>query len=110
MIGLAPILAARPVAQLLGFPSAHDTPTTRLFARLFGVRDIGLGILVLWALQDGALLHFVLLFNAAHDLADALVIGVPLVHKQGIDRAAYFSLACALGGLMCWLITWGLMA
>jgi hypothetical protein len=110
MMGLAPILGARPVAQLLGFPSAHDTPTTRLFARLFGVRDIGLGILVFWALQDVAMLRFVFLFNAAHDLADALVIGVPLVHKQGIDRAAYLSLACALGGLMCWLITWWLLA
>ena len=51
LLGIAPFVAARPSARLLGFPVDHDNPTTRLMARLFGVRDIGLGVLVFYGLQ-----------------------------------------------------------
>lgn len=103
LIGLGPIAAARPVARLLGFPDAHDNPTTRLMARLFGIRDIGLGALMLAALHGQASLGFALLFNAAHDVADAAAISVPLLRRQGIDRAAGLSLLFALGGCATWL-------
>jgi hypothetical protein len=106
VLGLVSIFGIAPAVRLLGVPPAHDTPTARLFARLFGVRDIGLGVLVLWSLERPGVLPFVLLFNAAHDLADALMIAVPLVRRQGIDRTAGLSLAFALGGLSLWLVAW----
>lgn len=107
-LGLAPILAAGPASRLLGFPPEHDNASTRLFGRLFGIRDIGLGVLVLFVADDPLLLWWSFVFNALHDLGDACVIAVPLLRKQGIDRAACLSLTFALGGLLCWLISLGL--
>lgn len=105
-IGLAPIVAPRLTAALIGFPTSHDNPTSRLMGRLFGVRDIGLGVLVLAALHGHASLRFALLFNAAHDLGDAVAIAVPLLRRQGIDRAALISLALATLGGVSWLVLW----
>ena len=105
-LGLAPIVAARPASNLLGFPRDHDNPTTRLMARLFGVRDIGLGVLAIAAVQGLASLPFVFLFQAAHDLGDAMMISAPLVKRQGIDRAAATSLAFALIGASLWIGAW----
>jgi hypothetical protein len=107
-IGLAPLLAAKQVSALLGFPAEHDTPTARLFARLFGIRDIGLGVMVWAFLPNIELLRWAFLFNALHDFGDICVIAVPLLRKQGIHRAALLSLGCAGGGLLCWLVTWWL--
>ncbi len=103
-LGLAPLVAAGPASRLLGFPEAHDTPTTRLFGRLFGIRDIGLGLLLLWVISDPVALRWVLIFNIFHDAADAIVISVPLLKRQGIDKGAGLSLGFACGGLVCWLI------
>src|SRR5438067_6844180 len=85
-IGLAPFVAAGPASRMLGFPRSHDTATARLMGRFFGVRDIGLGVLVLWALRHAEALPFVLLFNAAMDLGDLVSSAIPLVRRQGIDR------------------------
>jgi hypothetical protein len=105
-LGVAPFVAAGPAAQLVGFPAAHDTPTARLMGRLFGVRDIGLGVLVLWGLRNPAALPFVLLFNAMMDAGDLSAALAPLVRRQGIDRAAITTaLLATLGGLG-WLTTW----
>jgi Domain of unknown function (DUF4267) len=107
-IGLTPILAAGPASALLGFPRQHDTATSRLFARLFGVRDIGLGALVLLALSRPELLPFTFLFNAAHDLGDVVMIAIPMVRRQGLGRAAGLSLAFAVSGGLLWVVAWSL--
>ncbi len=104
LIGLAPIVAAAPASRLLGFPDAHDNPTARLMGRLFGVRDIGLGALVVMHLGDPAALRKAFWLNLAMDLGDAAMIAVPLARRQGIDRAAGLSLTFALGGATAWLI------
>src|SRR5437763_16427815 len=87
-IGLAPFVAPKSASRLLGFPASHDTATARLMARFFGVRDIGLGVLVMWALRHPEALPFVILFNAATDLGDLFSTAIPLVRRQGIDRGA----------------------
>src|SRR4029077_7380829 len=93
-----------PSARLLGFPAAHDNPTTRLMARWFGVRDVGLGVLVFWALRHPETLPFVILFNAAADFGDLFAIGIPLVRRQGIDRAALVSSCFALPAGLAWCL------
>ena len=103
-IGLAPIVAAGPTSRLLGFPAAHDNATARLMARWFGVRDAGLGALVVMFLSEPAALRRVLWFNLAMDVGDAVMISVPLARRQGIDRAALLSLAFALGGAAAWIL------
>jgi hypothetical protein len=103
LLGLAPFVAAERSSALLGFPREHDNPTSRLMARFFGVRDVGLGVLVFWALQHPAVLGFVCLFNALTDFADLIAIAIPLVRRQGIDGAAWRSAAFAGPAGLGWL-------
>jgi hypothetical protein len=103
LLGIAPFLAASPSARLMGFPAEHDNPTTRLMARLFGVRDIGLGVLVFYGLRHPDVLSFLIVFNALTDFADLIAIMIPLARRQGIDRAAWTSAAFALPAGAGWL-------
>ena len=104
VLGLAPIVAPAQASRLLGFPQAHDNPTARLMGRLFGVRDIGLGAIVLASFGDPAALRRARWLNLAMDLGDALMIAIPLARRQGIDRAAALSLGFALGGAAAWSV------
>lgn len=104
LIGVAPILAPSLASRLLHFPVAHDNPTARLMGRLFGVRDLGLGLLVFYALAHPEHLGPMFLFQAAMDGGDLLSIAVPLVRRQGIDKAALLSAGFALSGLLGWII------
>lgn len=104
LLGLAPIVAARATSRLLGFPEAHDNPTARLMARLFGVRDIGLGAMVVLALGHPIATHIALQVNLAMDLGDVVMISVPLLRRQGVDRAAGLCLFFALAGAAAWVL------
>jgi uncharacterized protein YjeT (DUF2065 family) len=110
VLGLAPFVAPRLSSRLLGFPQDHVNATARLMARFFGVRDIGLGALVFWALHHPAALGFVLVFNALTDFGDLGAIVIPLVRRQGIDRAALASAAFALPAGIGWLTVRMLLA
>ena len=106
LIGLVPFVATTHALRALAVPVSHDNPTGRLMARLFGMRDIGLGVLVFWATTLPEALGFVLLFNAATDFGDAGSALVPLVKRQGIDRAAGFTTALAGSAGLLWLAVW----
>ena len=103
VLGLTPFAFAARSSRLLGFPVAHDNPTARLMARMFGVRDVGLGVLVFYALAHPAILSFVLLFQALTDFGDLGAIAIPLVRREAIDRAAWSCAAFALPAGLAWL-------
>ena len=105
-LGLAPFVAARPASRLLGFPDSHDNATSRLMGRLFGVRDIGLGVLAFYALKHPEVAPFIFLFNAFMDLGDLFAISIPLVKRQGIDRAAIRSGMFAMIAVPAWLVVY----
>ena len=105
-IGLAPILAPELTLKLLGFPPEQDNPSARMMARLFGVRDVGLGAIVLASTHEERALCRSFLLNGAMDLSDAAMISIPLIDRAGIDRAAGTSLGFALGGLSAWTVGW----
>jgi len=105
-LGLAPFVAAGPASRLLGFPDKHDNPTSRLMGRLFGVRDIGLGVLAFYAIKHPETASFIFLFNAFMDLGDLFAVTIPLVKRQGIDRGAVMSGLFAMLGGFSWLIVW----
>ncbi len=104
VLGVAPFVAAGPSSRLLGFPAQHDNATARLMSRFFGVRDVGLGVLVFYGLTHPAVLAFLLLFNALTDFGDLFAIGIPLVRRQGIDRGAWTSAGFALPAGLAWLV------
>jgi hypothetical protein len=106
LLGVASIVAPSPCARLLGFPPGSDTPTARVFARLFGVRNIGLGVLVSYAVLHRELLGFMLLFNAAIDIFDLAAIAVPIVRRQGINRAAWSMTGFALSAALAWVVAY----
>jgi hypothetical protein len=107
-LGLAPFVAAGPSSRLLGFPASHDSPTARLMGRLFGVRDIGLGVLAFYALRHPEVAPFLFLFNAFMDFGDLVAVTIPLARREGIDRAAVLSGLFALTGGLGWLIVYAL--
>ena len=104
LLGLAPFVAAGPSSRLLGFPKSHDTATARLMARLFGVRDVGLGVLVFYGLRHPEALGFLVVFNALTDFGDLVATAIPLARRQGIDRGALTSAAFALPAGLAWLL------
>jgi hypothetical protein len=103
LLGLAPFIAADASSSLMGFPKEHDNPTSVLMARLFGVRDVGLGVLVFWGLKHPEALPFILIFNSLTDFGDLFAIAIPLAKRQGIDRAAWTSAGFALPVGLGWL-------
>lgn len=108
-IGVAPFIAAGPASRLLGFPAHHDNATARLMGRFFGVRDIGLGVLVLWALRHPEALPFVMLFNAFMDLGDLVSTAIPLARRDGIDRGAAGSAMMAGSAGLLWLLMFAIV-
>jgi hypothetical protein len=105
-LGIAPFVAAGPTARMLGFPASHDTATARLMGRFFGVRDVGLGVLAFYAIAHPETAPFIFLFNAFMDFGDLFAISIPLVKRQGIDRAAMASALFAVTGGIAWLVVW----
>jgi Domain of unknown function (DUF4267) len=110
VLGVVPFVAASRASRMLGVPENHDNATGRLMARLFGVRDVGLGVLVFWALLHPGALAFVLVFNALTDFGDLAAICIPLIRREGIDRAAWISAAFALPAGVGWLAVYAAMA
>src|SRR5580658_1819400 len=103
LLGLAPFVASNTASALMGFPREHDNPTMRLMARLFGVRDVGLGVIVFYGLTHPESLGFLLLLNALTDFGDLVAIAIPLARRQRIDRAAWTSVGFALPAGLGWL-------
>jgi hypothetical protein len=102
VIGAAALLAPGPTSKLLGFPRDHDNATARLMGRLFGVRDVALGVLVWRFKDDQEVAPWAYRFNAAIDAGDAASIAIAVAGRQGIDRGALSSAVPALGAAFSW--------
>ena len=103
-IGLGPIFTPKLVSWILAVPPSEDTRTALLWARLFGLRDIGLGVLVLAASSDLAMLHKAAWFNAAMDLGDASMCLIAVLRGHQIDAVAKRTALFASGGLIAWVV------
>ena len=103
VLGLAPFVAADLSARLLQLPQAQNTAAARLMARFFGVRDVGLGLIVFYALAHRELMPAAMLFNAGMDAGDLVAISIPLLRREGIDRSAWTSALFAGTAMLAWL-------
>jgi hypothetical protein len=92
LLGLTPGLAVK----LFGLPPEVDTPLARYVGRIFAVRNAVLGAMLWEARGDAARLERLATLNAVTEAVDALSATVPLVRRQGMDRAAASTFATSL--------------
>lgn len=92
-IGAAATLAPGPLLAAFGIAADEDSPTLRYFARLFGIRNAVLGVLLWQARNDPKRLETVAAINAATEILDAVAGSVPLVTRQGRDASAIAAVA-----------------
>ncbi len=83
-IGVMSIATPSLSAKIVGYPAAHDNPTARMMARLFGVRELLLAYLVIDAVRgpDGPS-PSVFAVQAAVDASDIVVQSWPLLQTRG---------------------------
>ncbi len=95
-IGGAAYVAPSVTARVFGFPADQDNGSARALGRLFAVRDVALGLLVLGLPEDNPrVAAAVYKLNALVDGGDALTAVTALVRRHGIDRAALATAATA---------------
>lgn len=91
------------VARIFGAPTEQLTPSARMLGRLFGIRNVVLGV---WALSvrdaSAAERRRCFTLNAAVDTAD-LVVLVPNLLRRDLRRTALMSSALATNAILCWL-------
>lgn len=104
VVGALGLLASRPVQVAFGLPAKQDSPAARAFARLFGIRNIALGM---WALSardsSDVVRRRCYELNAAVDIADVAVLLWPVVRRQGLARFGITSALLGTSATLAWL-------
>ena len=104
VVGALPLLAAGLARVLFGLPKKDDTPAVRTIARLFGIRNVVLG---LWVLSvraaDPDTRRRCYQLNAAVDALDGLALVWPVVRRQGLIRFGLGSATLAVSATLSWL-------
>lgn len=96
LVGGAAALAPGVLLQAFGIDATEDSPTLRYFARLFGIRNAVMGVL-LWQVRDNprALARMATL-NAATEALDAVAAAVPLATGKTKPQAAAGAIGASL--------------
>lgn len=102
LIGLAALFAPRVMVAVIGFPAAHDNPTTRLIGRLFGIREILVAGYTAAVVQEAPRQPMLYSANAALDGADALA-GLLAFVAGGNRRAAFGVVTLASAFTATWI-------
>jgi hypothetical protein len=92
--GLAAIMPGRAIVAIMT-PGA-DTEAARYVARLLGIRQIVLGVMLWQARDDRAWLRRMATLNALMEALDALATLVDLVQHRGGDRPSAATVGAAL--------------
>ena len=87
-VGLAAACLAAPdhVVRLLGFPDRSST--TRAFARMIGVRDLAIGLVLVATGPDRAVHRRAVLIAGLVDVGDALCVSVGAIRDPALRAAA----------------------
>lgn len=104
VVGALGLLANRPVQVAFGLPAKQDTPAARAFARLFGIRNVALGMWTLSA-RDGSddARRRCYELNTAVDVADVAVLLWPVLRRQGLARFGIISATLGISATLAWL-------
>ena len=88
LVGGAAALAPGALLQGFGIDPSEDSPTLRYFARLFGIRNAVMGVLLWQVRNDPRLLARMAAVNAATEALDALAAAIPLATGKTKPQAA----------------------
>jgi hypothetical protein len=102
VLGFAAILFPRPLRVVLGIPRQHDNASARMIGRLFGVREVLIAAATFTVLRRRPR-RSVYGWNALVDGGDAVLLGLTLLGRRGIPRAALNCLAVAVPLCATWL-------
>jgi len=105
VIGLGPFVAAGLVTRWLGFPASESSTSAVVFARLFGVRDIGLGAVILWSIDRPELWGPVVVLNGLTDLGDLVAFLLGMRGRPDLWRP--LGACAAIAGPAC--LAWGVV-
>lgn len=86
-LGVPAIAAPGPLLTVFGAPEGSDGPVTRYFARIFGIRNVALGLQVWDARDDAVRLRRLAGLNAAIELTDAVAGVVTAARNPEMRRA-----------------------
>jgi hypothetical protein len=104
LIGVALLFPTSLSLRLFGIPEEYDNAALRAMGRLFGIRDIALG---LWALavrdQPSDVRKVCYRVNAAVDAADICALTLGAATSKELRRAAAMSSAFGGSGLIVWI-------
>lgn len=102
VIGLGPLVAAGPLTRALGFPPGEATASATVFARLFGVRDIGLGALIAWCIPRPETWLPLIALNALTDLGDLGAFVAGMRGRPDLRRPLGLCSIVAGGAVVAW--------
>lgn len=88
LVGGAAALAPGGLLQAFGIDESEDSPTLRYFARLFGIRNAVMGVLIWQVRHDPRALARMAALNAATEALDAVAAAVPLMTGKTKPQAA----------------------
>ena len=92
--GLAAIMPGRAIGAIMTPKS--DTEATRYVARLLGIRQVVLGVMLWQSRHDRAWLRRMATLNALMEALDAAATLVALVQQRGGDRPSATTVGAAL--------------
>lgn len=104
LIGLGPIVAPGPLVGVFGFPQSEVTPSAIVFARLFGVRDIGLGAIIAWSVSRPEVWPAMMLLNGLTDTGDLLAFLAGMRGRPDLRRPMGMGAAVAGSAALAWLV------
>ncbi|MDP9326290.1 MAG: hypothetical protein M3O87_07115 [Candidatus Dormibacteraeota bacterium] len=102
-VGAIAIIAPGVLRRVMGSPASHDSASLDMFSRLFGVREIAVGMHSIAAVQSSPRKPDVYAHNALVDGADAAVMLVTAIKGGGARRAAIGGFFTAVPVVATWL-------
>lgn len=103
-MGIAPFISGQWALKIMKFPEGYANASTLVMTRLFGVRDIGLGILTLMFMSQPASLTFLLVLNFCMDAGDVFSYLLAWRSDSNMKTAALNSGGVAFLAVIFWTI------
>jgi hypothetical protein len=102
-VGAIAILAPGILRRVMGLPASHASASLEMFSRLFGVREIAVGMHSIAAVQSSPRQPDVYAHNALVDGADTAVMLVTAIKGRGARRAAVGGFLTGVPVVATWL-------